>query len=109
MAGRYTFHYERMVRRLPCRLSSDRTFRDWHDSDLDHLGKPVSRGRVVWTGSNRDSDRYGALIRLYLGTWENPRPGKGHPHRLLLDRRRGRSVLCGDHRGRAGRWAGQTR
>ncbi|MGO8747633.1 MAG: hypothetical protein ACLQNE_16805 [Thermoguttaceae bacterium] len=79
VAGRYTFHYEDgSTASMPIVVGQD--VRDWHDSDLDHLGKPVSRGRVVWTGSNRDSDRYGALIRLYLGTWENPRPGKKVTH-----------------------------
>jgi hypothetical protein len=47
--------------------------RDWHVHDL---GRPVSRGRVVWTGSNLVSDQADELIRLYLGTWENPSPGK---------------------------------
>jgi hypothetical protein len=45
--------------------------RDWWISDE---GKPVTRGRVVWTGANPSSDRMNLSIRLYLAAWENPHP-----------------------------------
>jgi hypothetical protein len=44
------------------------------------VGKPTKRSRVVWTGTNehlrhrpeaRDTE---TPLRLYLTTWENPRP-----------------------------------
>jgi hypothetical protein len=47
--------------------------RDWWANDM---GKPVTRGRVVWTGSNRSSDREQIMLRLYLGAWVNPHPKK---------------------------------
>jgi hypothetical protein len=36
--------------------------------------RPVSRGKVVWTGSSPGAAREGVSLRLYLTTWENPRP-----------------------------------
>jgi len=56
---------------LPVELGKD--VRDWYDFDQ---GKPVSRGRVVWTGSNTSSSRRGTTLRLYLGVWNNPHPEK---------------------------------
>ena len=47
--------------------------RDWWDFDD---GRPVTRGRVVWTGGNIAADKYKVTIRLYLGVWENTHPGK---------------------------------
>ena len=47
--------------------------RDWWDFDE---GKPVTRGRVVWTGCNLAADKYEVTIRLYLGVWKNPHPDK---------------------------------
>ena len=47
--------------------------RDWWDFDE---GKPVTRGRVVWTGGNLAADKYGVTTRLYLGVWKNPHPDK---------------------------------
>jgi hypothetical protein len=34
----------------------------------------VSRGKVAWMGKNECAAKSGASIRLYLTTWENPRP-----------------------------------
>ncbi|MGO9112896.1 MAG: hypothetical protein ACLP9L_26990 [Thermoguttaceae bacterium] len=56
---------------LPVELGKD--VRDWYDFDQ---GKPVSRGRVVWTGSNTSASRRGTTLRLYLGVWNNPHPEK---------------------------------
>jgi hypothetical protein len=47
--------------------------RDWWEFDE---GKPVTRGRVVWTGHNLAADKFQVTIRLYLGVWENPHPEK---------------------------------
>jgi hypothetical protein len=56
---------------LPVELGKD--LRDWYDFDQ---GKPASRGRVVWTGSNTSSVRARTTLRLYLGVWDNPHPEK---------------------------------
>ncbi len=55
----------------PVELGKD--VRSWYDFDQ---GRPVSRGRVIWTGSNTSSSQKGATLRLYLGVWENPHPEK---------------------------------
>ncbi len=49
--------------------------RDWWNTDQR---RPVTRGRVVWTGSNRASEQeaFRTTLRLYLGVWENPDPKK---------------------------------
>jgi hypothetical protein len=47
--------------------------RDWWVQDQ---GMPVTRGRVVWTGSNPAADKAGHTLRFYLGVWENPHPEK---------------------------------
>ena len=47
--------------------------RDWWNWDR---GRPVTRGWVVWTGSNLVTDEYEVTLRLYLGLWENPHPAK---------------------------------
>ncbi len=46
-----------------------RDVRDWWDQDE---GKPVTQGRVAWTGSNPVADKTGKTLRFYLGVWENP-------------------------------------
>jgi hypothetical protein len=47
--------------------------RDWWIRDH---GKPVTQGRVVWTGRNPASDKESTEVRFYLGVWENPHPDK---------------------------------
>lgn len=34
----------------------------------------IKRGRVAWRGSNPPAAAMGATVRLYLSTWDNPRP-----------------------------------
>jgi hypothetical protein len=68
----YKVHYEDgSEASIPVVYGQD--VRDWWDHDQ---GMPVTRGRVVWTGSNPNSDRTGTTLRLYLGVWENPHPEK---------------------------------
>jgi tetratricopeptide (TPR) repeat protein len=68
----YKIHYaDGTQESLPVELGKD--VRNWFDFDQ---GKPVSRGRVVWTGSNTRSSRRGVTLRLYLGVWNNPHPEK---------------------------------
>jgi hypothetical protein len=47
--------------------------RDWFyiDGEAD-----PERGQVVWHGENDRATEVGAKIRLYLTTWENPKPEK---------------------------------
>jgi hypothetical protein len=56
---------------LPVEFGKD--VRGWYDFDE---GQPVSRGRVVWTGSNPSARLAGTTLRLYLGIWDNPHPEK---------------------------------
>jgi hypothetical protein len=56
---------------IPVELGKDIRF--WYNIDE---GKPVSRGRVVWTGSNTRSSQRDLTLRLYLGVWNNPHPEK---------------------------------
>jgi hypothetical protein len=56
---------------LPVELGKD--VRHWYNRDQ---GRPASRGRVVWTGSNTRSSQQGMTLRLYLGVWNNPHPEK---------------------------------
>jgi hypothetical protein len=70
--GQYKVRYEDgSSASIPIVYAQD--VRDWWNLDR---GRPVTRGRVVWTGSNRASelDPYRTTIRLYLGVWDNPNP-----------------------------------
>jgi len=72
--GQYTVRYEDgSSASIPIVYGQD--VRDWWNFDG---GRPVTRGRVVWTGSNRASEleQFRATLRLYLGVWENPHPEK---------------------------------
>jgi hypothetical protein len=74
--GQYKMHYEDgSTATKPLVFGQD--VRDWWIFDQ---GKPVTRGRVVWTGANPASDLKGLSIRLYLGVWDNPHPDKPVPH-----------------------------
>jgi hypothetical protein len=69
-AAVYKIHYaDGSEDSLPVEYGKD--VRGWYDLDE---GKPVSRGRVVWTGTNAASRRENVTLRLYLGIWENPHP-----------------------------------
>lgn len=69
-AAVYKIHYaDGSEASLPVIFGKD--VRGWYDFDD---GRPVSRGRVVWTGSNPASRREGITLRLYLGIWDNPHP-----------------------------------
>ena len=70
--GRYAIRYkDGSEESIPIVYGED--VRDWWDFDE---GKPVTRGRVVWTGRNLAADEYQVTIRLYLGVWTNPHPEK---------------------------------
>jgi hypothetical protein len=70
--GQFTLHYEGgSTASMPIVYGED--VRDWWASDG---GTPVTRGRVVWTGSNVVTDPRNVALRLYLSVWENPHPDK---------------------------------
>jgi len=70
--GEYTIHYEDdSTAVMPIAYGED--VRDWWNWDE---GRPVTRGRVVWTGKNCQTEQYEVMLRLYLGVWENPHPDK---------------------------------
>ena len=75
LIGQYQMHYEDgSAVSVPIVYGQD--VRDWWDNDQ---GRPVTRGKVVWTGRNSAADKSQATIRLYLGAWENP-----HPERKVI-------------------------
>jgi hypothetical protein len=47
--------------------------RDWWYTDTS---KGVKRGKVAWKGDNELGKSFGSKVRLYLSTWENPKPEK---------------------------------
>jgi hypothetical protein len=68
--GEYTVHYADKSREvIPVLYGVD--VRDWW---FHALSKSPSRGRVAWTGTNAYARQLSANIRLYLLSWENPRP-----------------------------------
>jgi hypothetical protein len=72
----YTMHYaDGSEAAMPVVFGED--MRNWWDFDY---GKPVTRGRVVWTGTNHASEKLNRTLRFYLGVWENPHPGKPVSH-----------------------------
>jgi hypothetical protein len=70
--GEYRVRYEdRSVATIPIVYGKD--VRDWFFIDGE---KGVSRGSVVWKGDNKRAMQVGARLRVYMTTWQNPRPGK---------------------------------
>ncbi len=48
-----------------------RDVRDWFYVEGE---KDVSRGKVGWNGDNERAKEVGARIRLYVTSWNNPKP-----------------------------------
>ncbi len=70
--GEYKVHYEDgSAEAVPIVYGQD--VRDWWYTENS---KGVSRGKVAWEGDNEWAKSLGSRIRLYLGTWENPKPKK---------------------------------
>jgi beta-galactosidase len=68
----YVMHYaDASEATMPVVLGDN--IRDWRDFDD---GKPVTRGRVVWTGTNHRSEQQNRTLRLFLAVWDNPHPEK---------------------------------
>jgi hypothetical protein len=70
--GQYKVHYEDNTS-VVIPIAYGRDVRDWWNHDNS---KPVTRGKVAWSGSNDLSRMFNVSIRLYLSTWENPQPDK---------------------------------
>jgi hypothetical protein len=72
LIGEYLVHFEDdRVETIPIVVGQD--VRDWWDRDNS---KEVTRGKVAWTGVNEASLKQNKNLRLYLTTWENPKPDK---------------------------------
>jgi hypothetical protein len=66
----YVIHYEdESTASIPIHYGTD--VRDWWS-----WGKSpeVTRGKIAWAGTNDFSEEEDQIIRLYLTTWENPKP-----------------------------------
>jgi hypothetical protein len=50
--------------------------KDVRDYWFNDGSKGVSRGKVAWEGDCDAAKRLNCRVRLYLTTWENPKPGK---------------------------------
>ncbi|HKB01107.1 MAG TPA: hypothetical protein VKD90_02760 [Gemmataceae bacterium] len=50
--------------------------KDVRDYWFNESSKGVTRGRVAWEGDCEAAKRLRNRVRLYLTTWENPKPGK---------------------------------
>jgi hypothetical protein len=72
LIGEYRVHYEdKSSEVIPVVYGKD--VRDWwHLKDE----KGVSRGKVAWVGDSDLAKEFDCRIRLYLTTWENPKPDK---------------------------------
>jgi eukaryotic-like serine/threonine-protein kinase len=72
MIGHLIWHYaDGAAHESPIRYGED--VRQWWERPNEP--SETSRARVAWRGSNPPAAREGASLRLYLSTWENPRPG----------------------------------
>jgi hypothetical protein len=70
--GEYQVHFaDGSMETIPIVYGKD--VRDWWYDEKD---KGVTRGKVAWKGENAATKNLQAGIRLYMTTWENPRPDK---------------------------------
>jgi hypothetical protein len=70
--GAYTVHYEDGTSAtIPIIYGKD--VLDWWKYPAN---PEPTRGKVAWEGENEGARGFGATIRLYLTTWENPHPAK---------------------------------
>jgi hypothetical protein len=51
-----------------------RDLRDWWHGGRGDPAAEVTQAKVGWTGSNPVADRYKASVRLFVRTYDNPRP-----------------------------------
>lgn len=68
--GYYVVHYEdKSQETIPVVYGED--VRDWW---FNPLSKSPTRGKVAWKGANAFSTELQSQIRLYLTSWQNPKP-----------------------------------
>lgn len=48
--------------------------RDWWFTPGEEASDQPGQAHVVWIGSNPRASEEGRSLRLYLSTWDNPRP-----------------------------------
>jgi hypothetical protein len=72
LIGKYILHYEDKSK-AEIEILYGRDVRDWWCFESD---KAPDRSKIAWTGENPDTKRAGKKLRLFLTTWENPKPGK---------------------------------
>ena len=97
--GTYVVHYEDGSQQVIPIVCGENVSNWWSSSQG---GKPLPRGKVLWTGANPATRGGPSVLQLYLITWENPHPEAQGP----LDRLRlqledpGGAFLCGHDRRR---------
>ena len=72
LIGKFIIHYEDKTTK-EIEIVYGRDVRDWWYAEGD---KEADRSKVAWTGENAGSKSAGKKIRLFLTSWENPKPGK---------------------------------
>jgi hypothetical protein len=67
--GQFILHYaDGQERKIPIQYGQD--VRDWWFTPDDSVQTP----QPAWTGSNAVATQRGAALRLYVSSWDNPRP-----------------------------------
>ena len=56
--------------------------------------RATGRGKVVWTGRSPAASKEGVTLRMYLTTWENPRPGDEVTHIDFVSAETAASPVC---------------
>jgi hypothetical protein len=72
IVGSYVLHYADGSQR-ELEIVYGRDVRDWWYR-TNHPQPDTDRASIVWTGTNWSAEYLGAKLRLYLRTYENPRP-----------------------------------
>ena len=71
--GAFIGRYRCVTRTSQRRPSTSSRARMWAWWGTLH-SPPMSRGKVVWTGQNAETRKWGRHLRLFLCEWENPKP-----------------------------------
>jgi hypothetical protein len=75
LIAQYVLHYEDGVQEtIPVVCGED--VRDWFSREDAHTLTTLTRGKVIWTGSNPAARRLQAALNLYLTVWQNPHSEK---------------------------------
>jgi hypothetical protein len=70
LIGEYRINYEdKSAENIPIIFGQD--VRDWWFRDDE---KETFRSKVAWKGDNELAKKYACRLRLYLTTWDNPKP-----------------------------------